>query len=111
MTLRYRADMKNLCILTRVHKDDDGHIREIAEYYNRLLMAQDAVEHYDGKMATQHVVKRGDKAEMPIHLFGLDKNTYTYANIIDNSMERQAVKFKERYIASTSKDYAATVRR
>lgn len=105
MAARYRDNMDNLCILTRVHKDDDGHIKEIAEYYNRLWDAQNAVENYDGKMATQHVIKRDSKADMPIHLFGLDKRTYTYQNIIDDSMEEQAVDFKERYTASTRKDY------
>lgn len=105
MAARYRDDMKNLCILTRVHQDDDGHFREIAEYYNRLSMAQDAVKDYDGKMATQNVIKRDCKAGMPIHLFGLDKKTYTYENIIDESMERQAVDFKEQYTASTKEDY------
>lgn len=105
MAVRYRDNMKKLCILTRVHKDDDGHIREIAEYYNRLWESQDAINDYNGKMATQHLIKRNSKAEMPIHLFGLDKETYTYKNIIDDSMEQQAVEFKERYTASTRKDY------
>lgn len=105
MAARYRDCMDNLCILTRVHKDDDGHIKKIAEYYNRLLKSQNAVKNYNGKMATQHLIKRDSKAEMPIHLFGLDKETYTYKNIIDNSMEEQAVDFKERYTASTKKDY------
>lgn len=105
MAARYRDNMKNLCILTRVHQDDDNHIKEIAEYYNRLLNSQNAVRDYNGKMATQHLIKRNSKAEMPIHLFGLDKETYTYKNIIDDSMEQQAVEFKERYTASTQQDY------
>lgn len=105
MAARYRDDMNNLCILTRVHTDDDGHIREIAEYYNRLWKSQEAVKDYNGKMATQHKIKRNSKIEMPIHLFGLDKETYTYKNIIDNSMEQEAVNFKECYTASTQKDY------
>lgn len=105
MAVRYRDNMKKLCILTRVHKDDDGHIREIAEYYNRLWESQGAINDYNGKMATQHKIKRNSKVEMPIYLFGLDKQIYTYKNIIDDSMEQQAVEFKERYTASTRKDY------
>lgn len=105
MAVRYRDNMDKLCILTRVHKDDDGHVKEIADYYNRLWDSQNAVENYDGKLATQHKIKRNSQAEMPIHLFGLDKKTYTYDNIIDESMEQQAVDFKERYTASTKKGY------
>lgn len=107
LACRYRDDMEPLCILTRVHKDDDGHIREIARHYNRLLKAQNRVTDYDGKMAVQHEVKRDGDARLPIHLFGLDKDTYTYENVIDNSMDQQAVEFKERYTASTKKDYKA----
>lgn len=105
MAARYRDGMENLCILIRVHEDEDGLIRETAEYYNRLWKAQCAVKGYSGKISTQSEIKRGDKVTMPIHLFGLDKETYTYKNIIDESMEQQAVEFKERYTASTKKDY------
>lgn len=105
LATRYRANMDNLCILTRVHEDEDGNIRKTAEHYNRLWKAQCAVKDYNGKIATQSEVKRSDKANMPIHLFGLDKETYTYENIIDDSMDKQAVDFKERYTASTQKDY------
>lgn len=105
MAARYRDGMEKLCILTRVHEDEDGLIKETAEYYNRLWAAQCAVKGYNGKIATQTEVKRSHDATMPIHLFGLDKETYTYENIIDDSMEQQAVEFKERYTASTQKDY------
>lgn len=105
MAARYRDDMENLCILTRVRKDDDGRIREIAEHYNRLWKSQEAVKDYYGKIATQHAVKRDSKADMPIRLFGLDRETYTYKNIIDNSMEQMAVDFKERYTVSTTPNY------
>lgn len=105
MAARYRDGMEKLCILTRVHEDEDGLIKETAEYYNRLWAAQCAVKGYNGKIATQTKVKRSHDATMPIHLFGLDKETYTYKNIIDDSMEQQAVEFKERYTASTQNDY------
>lgn len=105
MAARYRDGMEKLCILTRVHEDEDGLIKETAEYYNRLWAAQCAVKGYNGKIATQTEVKRSHDATMPIHLFGLDKETYTYKNIIDDSMEQQAVEFKERYTASTQNDY------
>lgn len=105
LAARYRADMDNFCILTRVHEDEDGHIQAIAEYYNRLWKSQNEVKDYNGKIATQHIIKRDSEAPMPISLFGLDSRTYTYKNIIDDSMERQAVEFKERYTASTNKNY------
>ncbi len=105
MAARYRNGMNNLCILTRVHEDEDGLIRETARYYNRLWLSQTKVKDYNGKIATQSEVKRGVDVKMPIYLFGLDKETYTYKNIIDDSMEQQAVEFKERYTASTQKDY------
>lgn len=111
MACRYRENMDNLCILTRVHHDDDGHIREIAEHYNRLLKAQNVVTDYNGKIAVQQEIKRDTKAKMPIHMFGLDKDTYTYENIIDDSMEQRAVEFKEKYTASTNKDYKAPQRK
>lgn len=105
MAVRYRANMEHLCILTRVHEDEDGNISQTAAYYNRLWKAQCAAKDYNGKMATQTKVKRGEEVTMPIHLFGLDKETYTYENIIDDSMEQQAVEFKERYTASTGDNY------
>lgn len=105
LAARYRVNMEDFCILARVHQDEDGHINAIAEHYNRLWEAQCAVKDYNGKIATQSDVKRGDEIKMPIHLFGLDKKTYTYENIIDDSMEQQAVEFKERYAASTEENY------
>lgn len=105
MATRYRVDMDNFCILARIHEDEDGHIHAIAKYYNRLWKSQAEVKDYNGKIATQHVIKRDSKANMPINLFGLDSKTYTYENIIDDSMERQAVEFKEHYTASTNKNY------
>lgn len=105
LAARYRDDIRRFVILTRVQEDEDGHIRNIAEYYNRLWAAQEAVENYDGKIAVQGKVKRDSEAKMPIHIFGLAKETYTYHNIIDDSTERLAVEFKERYEASTAKGY------
>lgn len=107
LATRYRDNMEQLCILTRIHNDDDGHIREIAEHYNRLLKAQNEIENYNGKIGIQEKIKRNSPAEMPIRLFGLDKETYSYANIIDDSMEQQAIEFKERYTASTHPNYKA----
>lgn len=105
MAARYREGMEKLCILTRVHEDEDGVIKETADYYNLLWKAQCAVKEYNGKISTQSEIKRSHVAALPIYLFGLDKETYTYKNIIDESMEQQAVEFKERYTASTQKDY------
>jgi len=99
---RYRKNLEKFCILVRVHNDDDGNIRKIAGHYNRLWAAQIAA----GKNTTlnQKTIKRDAPVNKPIYLFGLDKETYTYGNVIDDNLEKQAIEFKELYEASSNPD-------
>lgn len=101
--MRYRADMDRLCILMRVHNDDDGHITRIVSHYNRLWAAQSHA--CDEKHFHQNSISLHHQVQLPLYLFGLDKETYTYANVIDEAHERQAIEFTERYEASTVPGY------
>lgn len=102
LATRYRRDMDQLCILVRAHNDDDGHIRRIAQHYNKLWSAQEEAEKIRtvDKKAQQNKVRRDDYVEMPIYLFGFDKEVYTYENVIDDAIECKAIDFKEVYKAS-----------
>lgn len=100
---RYRHDMEHLCILIRIHNDDDGHFSKIAQYYNRLWASQD-MEDVVGKYPST-LFKKSDTCNLPLYIFGQDEDVYTYRNIIDNSVIQEAVKFKEFYAASTEDDY------
>jgi hypothetical protein len=108
---RYREGFdraEKLCILVRTHHDADGHAARIINYYNRLWAAErvDAI-HWDKKdkvykkVFRQSSVMKEDEMRGPLYLFGLDTTTYTFENIIDDSHEKKAVEYKERYEAST----------
>lgn len=80
---RYRQNLDNLCILVRIHNDDDNRIRNIAKYYNTLWYGD---------------TDNGDKlSTRPLHIFGLDHDIYTYKNIIELIHEEKALKYKQRY--------------
>lgn len=109
LAARYRKNLKNFVILVRAH-NDDGHITNIVQHYNRLWAAQMAIpgfeeDKYDGKAYKQSTVKRTDKFNAPLYLFGQDKKTYTYKNIIDDSVHKRAVEYKERYERSSNLEY------
>ena len=103
--IRHRDDISNLCILVRTHNDDDGHFQRVATHYNRLWLAQTYAPEFDGKNHKQTVIEHNSPAPSPIHIFGLDNETYTYENIIDDSNEKEAADFKELYEASTKQGY------
>lgn len=105
LATRYRENLDNVCILVRTHNDDDGNIRKIADHYNRLWAAQQAVKDFHGKEFVQTTVKVDKTVNGPIHIFGLDKDTFTYENIVDDSLEQQAINYKERYEASSNPEY------
>lgn len=104
---RYRKDMERLCILVRAHNDDDGHIRRVADHYNRLWAAYEiAPEDKKGKRIHQSKIKKTDLLNSPvIHIFGLDKEVFTYDNIIADVMEQKARKYADRYAKTTNPDY------
>lgn len=100
---RYRKDMKRLCILVRAHNDEDGHIRRIVDHYNRLWAAYEHAHADDkGKRCHQSVIDKVCQLEKPvIHVFGLDKKTFTYDNIIADLLEQRARKYADRYVRTT----------
>lgn len=101
---RYRKDMKKLCILVRAHNDDDGHIRRIADHYNRLWAAYEiAPMDKKGRRIHQSEIKTNDPLKKPIiHIFGLDKEVFTYGNIIADELEQKARKYADRYAKTTN---------
>lgn len=105
LATRYREDLDDFCVLVRTHNDQNDHISEIVAHYNRLWAAQKAVPTQNGRAYVQTTVKRNETFNGPLHIFGLDKSTYTFKNIVDDSLEKNAVEFKERYEASTTLDY------
>lgn len=104
MAVRYCLNINNLCILVRVHRDD-GRFSEIVSHYNRLWLAQEAVQGVEGKDYHQKSVTFNTEAVRPIYLFGVDEKTYTYENIIDDSVRKRAIEFKERYELSSNPFY------
>lgn len=100
MAIRYRADMKYLCILVRIHEDEDEHYARTAQYYNKLWAAQESTGGTSG--VSNKSVLRSDTRELPIYIFGEDKKIYTYSKIIDNELVHNAKKYKELYEASVT---------
>lgn len=99
---RYRGSMENLCILVRAHSDDDGHIWRIAEHYNRLWAAYEkSPADKKGNRLNQTEIKNGKSIKKPIYIFGLDKTTFTYDNIIADALEQKARKYYEKYVMTT----------
>lgn len=103
--VKHRENLKDLCILVRAHNDDDGHLHRVAEHYNRLWLAQSNASSFNGKDHRQTKILRDHPASYPIHIFGLSHETYTYANIIDDTIEKEAICYKELYEASTNQNY------
>lgn len=100
IAIRYRENLKNLCILVRVHEDEDGHYARTAQYYNKLWAAQDAT---GGTTETSNKsFLRTEDRSLPLHIFGQDQKVYTYANIIDNQLIRDAKEYKELYESSVT---------
>lgn len=105
LAARYRKDMERLCILVRMHRDEDGHGQEIVDYYNRLWAAQVHCPDRVGK-GYQYEIRRKEKVDLPLRLFGQDIKTFTYENVVDDSIEKKAFRFKEKYEASKNSSYS-----
>ena len=96
LSIRYRKTMEKFCILVRIHNDENGHIQRIAEHYNRLWAAE--LHSTDKKKRThQKTISTNEHISMPIYLFGMDKQTYTYENIISDDLEVKAKQYKDKY--------------
>ena len=102
LAIRYRNTMENFCVLVRIHNDGNEHFRRIAEHYNRLWASE--LQSTDKKKRThQKKIRTTDHIQMPIYLFGLDEQTYTYENIISDKLEVNAKRYKAKYDASIDK--------
>lgn len=101
--LRYRKDMDKFCILVRVRNDEDGHIRRVAEHYNRLLAAENCMS--DFKFKTQDTILRTEVINKPICLFGIENELYTYDNIVGNVHDYRAIDFGNLYEKSSRENY------
>lgn len=102
IAVRYRKQMKKFRILVRAHNDDDGYIQRIIWHYNRLWAAyQEAPQ--DDKI-NQTKILPDEEINEPIYMFGLDKSTFTYDNIIANELEEKARRYAQKYKEVTNPD-------
>lgn len=100
LAIRSRQDGSDrFRILVRIQHDENGHIKRIAEHYNRLWAAelQDKVDEKKKKKLHQKSITSDAQIETPITLFGSLEAVYGYDNIIDNSLIETAKKFKRKY--------------
>lgn len=108
--IRYRSNLDKLCILIRIHNDEDGHFMNIAKYYNRLWAAQESVNNsaeslkdiLAGKIRNKEIKEDDERCILPLYIFGQDKMVYTYQNIVDNTILREAIDFKQAYADATA---------
>lgn len=101
LAMRYRKDMEKFCILVRAHNDEDEHIRKIARYYNWLYKAAESTGDVTDIETTSAIY---EKYTLPLYVFGLDKEIYTYDNIIDNKIEKGAARFAREYDIATAEN-------
>ena len=96
--LRYRKDLNKFHILVRIKNDVDDHYHGIMYHYNRLLAAErSAKEIVQKELIHQDSISTSKQILTPISLFGLEKDTYTYDNIISDKLIKKAVVYKSRY--------------
>lgn len=101
--IRFRKQLNNFCVLVRVHNDDSGNIQRIAFHYNRLWKAeQHGIINKNETLIHQNVVTNNEKIYLPIRIFGLEKDTYTFTNIISGELEKLAAEFKSKYDLSVN---------
>lgn len=103
--VRYRKDLKDFCILVRIHKDEDEHYLNIARHYNRLWASnEEGLKLNPNKPIHQNRISNNAIIDQPIHIFGLDVSTYTYDNIIGNTIEKKAREYKDLYEKTVNPD-------
>ncbi|MCM1152832.1 MAG: hypothetical protein NC328_04165 [Muribaculum sp.] len=103
--IRTRGNASDLCILVRIHNDDDGHFSSIATYYNNLWKAQTATNDLESCLNQSFPRSKGES--FPIHIFGEEKDSYTFDLIINDSIKQTARLYKEIYAMSADKNYRA----
>lgn len=101
LAMRYRKDLEKFCILVRAHNDDDEHIRKIARYYNWLYKADESPRSMTDIPNTSG---QSEKYTLPLYVFGLDKEIYTFDNIIASKIEIGAAEFAKAYDIATAEN-------
>ena len=96
MAVRYRKDLKQFRIMVRVQHDEKGHLRKIAQHYNRLWAAEGNSTN-DTMHLHQGVIKATEQFDTPITLFGSSEGIYTYDHIINETLKEKAKSFKLKY--------------
>ena len=92
--VRYRKDMRHLRILVRVCGDHDGHLKRIAEHYNRLWAAECCSE---GGHQHQHTITKTEHLNAPITCFGSLSGVFTWDSVVGDTINREARAFMEKY--------------
>lgn len=96
--IRLRKHLDDFCILVRAHNDNSGNIQRIAYHYNRIWEAEKhGIINENETLTHQKVVINTEEINLPIRIFGLEKDTYTYENIVSDDIENKAAEFKEKY--------------
>ncbi len=95
LAIRYGTDISRLRIMVRVRNDENGHLKKIAEHYNRLWAAE--CESTDKDKRHQHVIEATTVIDSPITLFGSTESIYTFDHIVNESLKESAKRFKEKY--------------
>lgn len=93
LALRCGTNLRKFRILARIKDDANGYIKRIADHYNRMAHAQAEA----GDSLRQTEVRRNHNDNLPIYLFGSDKEIFTYENIISDKLEERARTFHNRY--------------
>lgn len=99
LAIHHRENLNHFRILVRVSQDESGHIKNIAEYYNRLWAAEHHKDMNDNNLR-QKTIPANAMPGTPITLFGTAKEIYQYDYIVSDKLKEMAKKFKERYDAS-----------
>ncbi len=95
LAIRYGTDISRLRIMVRVRHDDNGHLKKIAEHYNRLWAAECMSTDKDRRH--QRVIEATKLIDGPITPFGSTESIYTFDHIVNESLKESAKKFKEKY--------------
>ena len=101
LAIIHRGDLKRFRIMVRVQHDENGHLRKIAEHYNRLWAAENSSTAKE-KSLNQHIIKTTDLFDGPITLFGSVEDIYTYNYIINEALKEKAKTFKSKYDLSVN---------
>lgn len=96
LAIRYRENLDRLAIIVRIKHDENGHIQKIADYYNRLWAADQAIINKKKDIRQKNVSSK-EEVKSPITLFGQTDKTYTYKNIVSDELIETAKRYKRKY--------------